>query len=215
MPAFEGVAWSVSFISLAVSDCAASLDIQAAPRMDCRGMQGSKVWRQLGMAWMNWWSTWINSNFLVYLVYLVLLYTVTSVILLGWSNKCLPSIASAIIVATWFEFEWITVVETGLPHDHRKLRWAQDSEWAFGLYLIWVPCFAWYVLQLVWVFHVLLTTQICRLSAATYFFAMWLHSVMGSHIAHAIHSIPTADWGMFCWPHVALGILLVFVFRHQ
>lgn len=75
MPAFEGVAWSVSFISLAVSDCAASLDIQAAPRMDCRGMQGSKVWRQLGMAWMNWWSTWINSNFLVYLVYLVLLYS--------------------------------------------------------------------------------------------------------------------------------------------
>ena len=42
MPAFEGVFWSVSFISLAVSDCAASLDIQAAPWMDRRGMQGSK-----------------------------------------------------------------------------------------------------------------------------------------------------------------------------
>lgn len=39
------------------------------------GCEGSKVWRQLGMAWMNWWSTWINSNFLVYFVYLVLLYS--------------------------------------------------------------------------------------------------------------------------------------------
>lgn len=38
---FAGVAWSVSFISLAVSDCAASLDIQAACSADLTSLLGS------------------------------------------------------------------------------------------------------------------------------------------------------------------------------
>ena len=53
----------------------------------------------------------------------------------------------------------MTVAEAELRNDHRKLHWAQDSEWAFGLYLPLSPLshMLCQMLQLVQVFRVLLT----------------------------------------------------------